>query len=126
MKKEASNSNPVAVMCLFALLTLLVNLLFCALYAALVTFSGLTDAYVSAVSTVICVITVFAAGFSTAHAARKRGLLWGAAAGLLSGLLVLLIGYFSDGDWVFGSQHIVRLAVTVVSGGVGGILGVNR
>lgn len=67
----------------------------------------------------------FAAGLTATLISRKRGLLTGAACGILLYLVLLLSGLVRDGG-VDGVYALIKAAVLTVCGAVGGILGVNR
>ena len=67
----------------------------------------------------------FFAGLAAARAAGQRGLLFGALCGLLLFLLILLAGFIRY-TGVSGGYAMVKLAVLLTAGGLGGVLGVNR
>lgn len=64
-------------------------------------------------------------GIVTAKLQRKRGLLFGALAGLLLFLLFLLAGLLSFQE-VLGAAAGTRVLVMVLCGAIGGLLVVNR
>ena len=64
------------------------------------------------------------AGLTAAAIAKQAGLLLGAACGLTLFLLILLAG-FARYAGVSGGNALLKLAVLVLAGGVGGVLGVN-
>lgn len=126
MKTENKHHNPVSTMCILISAGLLINMLITAVYAAIVTYGGTSMGPVIPISIAVNLLTAFSAGFFTAEAASKRGILWGTGAGLMFGLIILLSGYFLTDVWVFGKIHIIRLAACTASGGIGGILGIGR
>lgn len=63
-------------------------------------------------------------GFVAARISRERGLLFGAGSGLFLFLLTLAAGLFLSPAGEMG-LWLVKLAVTVVAGAVGGLLAVN-
>ena len=63
-------------------------------------------------------------GFVAARVSRERGLLFGAGSGLFLFLLTLTAGLFLSPAGEM-SLWLVKLAVTVVAGAVGGLLAVN-
>ncbi len=70
-------------------------------------------------------VGAFVAGFIAAAMAKQRGLLCGALCGLVLFLLILLAG-FTRYAGIDGGITAIKLAVLVIAGSVGGILGVNR
>ncbi len=69
-------------------------------------------------------VGAFVAGLVSAAMAKRNGLLMGAACGLGLFVLILLAG-FARYAGVSGGHAMLKLAVLVLTGGVGGILGVN-
>ncbi len=66
----------------------------------------------------------FVAGLVAAALAKQQGLLVGVTCGLVLFLLILVAG-FARFAGVDGSQTAIKLAVLVLAGGIGGVLGVN-
>lgn len=64
----------------------------------------------------------FVGAFICASMAKRRGLFFGAAVGLAMFAAVSLIGLVCNGG-IFGTQTVVRLAVMLTAGCVGGYLG---
>ena len=69
-------------------------------------------------------IGAFLAGLTAAAVSGQRGLLFGAVCGLLLWLLILLAGVARYAG-VSGGNTLIKLAVLVLAGSVGGVLGVN-
>lgn len=69
-------------------------------------------------------IGAFLAGLTAAAVAGQRGLLFGAVCGLLLWLLILLAGV-ARYTGVSGGNALIKLAALVLSGSIGGVLGVN-
>lgn len=63
-------------------------------------------------------------GFVGARIAKEKGLLFGAACGLLLFAIVLLAGFAVLKD-IRGANILIKLAVMVICGAIGGIIGVN-
>lgn len=69
-------------------------------------------------------VGAFLAGLVAAAMAKQKGLLLGIACGLTLFLLILLAG-FARYAGVDGGNAAVKLAVLLLAGGIGGVLGVN-
>lgn len=70
-------------------------------------------------------IAAFAAGLTAALIARRHGLIIGAASGALLFLVILIAGFIRY-TGVDGGYALLKAAVLIVMGGLGGVLGVNR
>ena len=73
---------------------------------------------------VAAAVGAFLAGLTAAAIAKQKGLLLGAVCGLVLWLLILLAG-FTRYAGVSGGSTAIKLAALVLSGGIGGVLGVN-
>ena len=82
---------------------------------------GLLSPLVIAVS----VLSAFLAGFTAAKLSRRRGLLFGAAAGLLLFALFLLSGLAVSNKAADPAVPGIRLLVMLLSGAIGGLAAVS-
>ncbi len=104
-----------------AVLTLLVFLA----AAFVLSYTPLPESAIPYIAYIVQIIGAAVSGFIPAKRAGTRGILTGAASG---GLYILIIwlssSLFSDGI-SFGSHILTMIAISVISGAIGGILGVN-
>ncbi len=65
----------------------------------------------------------FVSGYLAARRIRERGMMVGALCGLIIFLLLMLAAFMSKFD--MGLMALIKLVIAVVSGAIGGIIGVN-
>ena len=106
--------------CVGAVCCLLVLLLLAAVLAA----TDVPKAAITPLAVVAAAVGAFIGGIVAARMAREKGLLLGAACGLVLFLLVLIAGFAVLKD-IRGSYAVIKLLVLIACGSVGGILGVN-
>ena len=94
------------------------------LMAALVRTEDVPRAAVLPLAIAAAAAGAFAGGLAAAAAAGQRGLAVGALCGLVLYLLILLAGFIRYSG-VSGGTAVLKLAVLIVAGGLGGVLGVN-
>ena len=94
------------------------------LMAALVRTVDVPRAAVLPLAIAAAAAGAFAGGLAAAAAAGQRGLAVGALCGLVLYLLILLAGFIRYSG-VSGGTAVFKLAVLIVAGGLGGVLGVN-
>ena len=92
--------------------------------AAVMASTGIPTGAVTPIALAVMSLSALIGGFVTARLARERGLLWGAACGLLMFLIVALAGLGVE-HTVQGISLFLKLALTVACGALGGVLGVN-
>lgn len=73
----------------------------------------------------LSVLGAFTAGFVTAKVSHKRGLAYGAISGLLLFILYLVSGLAASNEPVSFTAGM-RMIVMILSGAIGGLLGVNK
>lgn len=67
----------------------------------------------------------FVGGYFSARIKKSMGMAVGALSGLLMFVVLLLIGLLFSGD-SFGLISLLRMILMIVSGAIGGVLGVNK
>lgn len=95
-------------------------------YAILLTYTGMSENNIGLVVTITSIISVIVAGFDAARVQIRRGWLWGLAAGMFYGiLLIVLMMTFQGGAISFG-RSISLILLSLAGGGIGGVLGINN
>lgn len=97
---------------------------FCLVLGIAQLFFDIPDVILSYASCAVLGIACYAAGYSSTQIKRSMGLVQG----LLCGLSVFLISLASGivfGQFIFSDMTLIKAAVCLISGGIGGIKGVN-
>ena len=95
-------------------------------FGILLTYTDVSEERLPLVSLVCTAISTAAAGYDWAACMRKRGILWGLAAGAVYTILLYLITSLASGTFTLALSAVMTLLVAFAGGAVGGILGVNR
>ncbi len=103
---------------------LLLTALCMVLFAAILAAYDVSDFLVTVFSLTALVLGAIAAGFTASKLYGKNGLLIGVAAGVILFALILLVSLAINPQGVT-MQTLIKLVVTVLCAGLGGILGVN-
>ncbi len=90
----------------------------------LVHWTRLSDKVLPIVTLLIGLLSSAIAGYGAAARARQRGLVHGALAGLLYGLLLVIGGVFFLPTPVGALDMIWKLATLLLAGAIGGVFGV--
>ena len=93
--------------------------------ALALTYSTLTEEMVPTIMLVAVAVSVIVAGFDAAKGADKRGWMWGMAAGLLYALILICIETWVSSKFTVDAKTMTSVALSVVGGGFGGIMGIN-
>ena len=105
-----------AVVCMIILL--LISFIF-------VKMQSVPEAAITPVAIVIVCIGAFVGGYFSARIKKNMGMAVGAITAMLMFVILLLIGTACFGDNL-GIVSLLRMAVMLISGAIGGILGVNK
>ena len=92
--------------------------------AAVMAAKDIPKAAVTPMAVVAAAAGAFVGGLVCARIAKMRGLLFGAACGLVLYLIVMIAGFALLRE-IRGGYAVVKLAVMLGCGAVGGVLGVN-
>jgi putative membrane protein, TIGR04086 family len=96
------------------------------IYALLITYTDISEDYISPLSLIVTSLSCLASGFAAAKSAKSRGLLWGVLAGGLYMLIMFTLGYTTIPTYQLNQKFVISLALALGGGGLGGIFGVNR
>lgn len=95
-------------------------------FGILLTYTSLSEESLPMVSLICTAISAAAAGYDWAACRKKKGLIWGALAGVVYAVLLYLITSLAADSFSLALSGIMTLAVAAAAGAIGGILGVNR
>lgn len=93
-------------------------------FAFIITKIDATDKVISMMSGVALCVGAYVGGFVSAKKRRKNGLFMGVLCGLFMFLIILIVGSFFL-KTVFGLSPTLKFIMTLICGGIGGIVGVN-
>ncbi len=125
---NASGQKTTLVMVRAIIVGAVVGALICALMLAVcslafVSAENIPHDFLPAFLLAVTIVSSFFAGFVTAKIAKQKGLLCGAAAGILLFLLFLISNVAMSQNG--GGEIFMRLLLMVLSGGIGGLVAVN-
>lgn len=106
---------------LVGLATSLVMLL---IFSIVMTVKDVPQGVVPTLTAVSVALGSFVGGFAGARLHRKSGLAFGAVIGVCMYLLLMIVGVIMQSGGL-GASVLVKLVVSLASGGIGGIIGVN-
>ena len=95
-------------------------------FGILLTYTSLSEEVLPVVSLGCTALSAAAAGYDWAACMKKKGIFWGALAGVVYAVLLYLITSLAGDSFKLELSGIMTLIVAVAAGAVGGILGVNR
>jgi putative membrane protein (TIGR04086 family) len=94
-------------------------------YAILITYTNLSDKNINFITTSTTILAITLAGFDTAKSCENSGWLWGILSGIIYALILIGLGSCVSQKILFSTQTLMLLLLSIASGGVGGIIGIN-
>lgn len=120
--KEKNIFNSLAIGTIFAyFITLLVFII----YSLLITYTDVTEKYMQTIIMVTTVISVLVSGFLSTKNIKSKGLLIGILSGVIYFIILLIVAFCILPTIEFNSKLLTLLILSICSGGIGGIIGIN-
>lgn len=69
--------------------------------------------------------SILIGSFSVMKRVKQRGLIYGMALGIIYMLIIFVASSFISMDFSFGMETIIMMILGIISGAIGGIIGVN-
>lgn len=95
-------------------------------YALLLTYTDISEQYISLIALICAAASSASAGFITARKMESGGLIWGIICGIIYAVLLFAINTLAGAEGSGIISKITMLLCSACSGGIGGILGINR
>jgi putative membrane protein, TIGR04086 family/integral membrane protein, TIGR04097 family len=122
---ESANVPKAAMMMLTGtLVSLATSMIMLLVFALVMTVKNVPQGVVPTLTAASIAIGSFAGGFTGARMHRKSGLFVGVVIGLCMYVLLMLAGLAFRSKGV-DTTTLIKLVVSVISGGIGGVIGVN-
>lgn len=95
------------------------------IYGALLTYTNMTEENLQMVVMITTVFSVLISGFISARGVSSKGLLFGMLAGAIYAIIMIMIGFCVLPVINFNLKLLMIFILSICSGGVGGIVGIN-
>ncbi len=95
------------------------------LTALVATFNALSDPIIAVIVNIVTAFGVSFCGFISGRHFQSKGLVFGALCGLIYAVILWLLGIMISRNVNFGASALTALAIGIICGAVGGIVGIN-
>ena len=106
-------------------IAILMGIVLCTLAATLVYFTGLKETILNPLAKAVLVISVFTGGCIVSKAYGNKGLVRGISLGIMFFILMLITTLIASPAHIYLKGFLYTLTACIVSGGLGGILGIG-
>ncbi|MBA1336771.1 MAG: hypothetical protein HPY66_3207 [Firmicutes bacterium] len=93
--------------------------------ALLVTFTSLSENVVPTITQVVVIIGIAITGAYSAMKSGSKGWLYGIISGILYIIVLIAISWIAIDGFAFDKYVLAKLALGIVAGAIGGMIGIN-
>lgn len=105
--------------------SLIITVLVMLIIAAIVTFTSVSESVMPLLTSIIMILSIAFSGLLAASKFKKRGLMHGLITGAIYIFFILFLSWVLVKDFSMDKYVIIKGAFGVISGGIGGMIGVN-
>jgi len=107
------------------LISYLITLPVFLLFALILTYTDFPERMILPAVVITTIISILVAGSTVTRNARRKGWLHGALTGLLYMVILYVAGSLAFGDFSINRYGITMVCIGILTGAIGGILGIN-
>lgn len=94
-------------------------------YGILLTYTDITEEKIQIVVMITTVISVLIGGIIASRGVNSKGLIFGMLVGVIYSIIMIMIGFCILPTLKITSKMIMIFILSISSGGIGGIIGIN-
>ena len=107
-------------------ISMIVSLILLMIFAALLTYTKINENAMPTVIIIVTTLSILIGSQITTSKIRKNGIFNGALVGIMYMLFLYLISSIVTKNFALNSYSIIMISTSIIIGGIGGIIGVNR
>ncbi len=108
-----------------AITAILITLIFLTIFSIILTYTNTQEKTIPTVTIIITGISILVGGVLSTSSVKKNGMITGALVGLIYIITIYLISSILTKNFSFNISSIVMIFVSIFTGALGGIIGVN-
>lgn len=106
--------------------SVMVTIIILLIYSCLLTYTTINENTMPVVVVVVTALSILIGSFISSMNIKKNGIANGALVGLIYILIIYFISSITSGNFGFTIASIIMMLASILSGAIGGIIGVNR
>lgn len=121
-----NNSNGIVIILKGSLISIIATIVLLIIFAAVLTYSNINENSMPTVIIVVTALCILVGSQITTSKIKRNGIVNGALVGAIYILALYLISSIISKDFSLNIYSIIMMATSVLIGGIGGIIGVNK
>ena len=126
VKVSENNTNSIVRIIKGSAISIVMTLILLMIFAALLTYTNVNENTMPTVIIIITALSILIGSEISTSKIKKNGILNGALVGIIYIMFLYLISSIITGNFSLNNYAIIMMATSVIIGGIGGIIGVNR
>lgn len=126
VKVNENNSNSIVRILKGSVISIVATMIFLGLFAVLLTYTNINENTMPTVIIIVTALSILIGSEISTSKIKKNGIFNGALVGAIYILMLYIISSTITGNFGLNNYSIIMIATSVLIGGIGGIIGVNR
>ena len=126
VKVNENNSNSIVRILKGSIISIVATMIFLMIFAVLLTYTNINENTMPTVIIIATALSILIGSEISTSKIKKNGILNGALVGIIYILMLYIISSTITGNFGLNNYSIIMMATSVLIGGIGGIIGVNR
>lgn len=123
---KENNSNGIVIILKGSLISIIATIVLLMIFAAVLTYSNINESSMPTVIIVVTALCILVGSQITTSKIKRNGIVNGALVGAIYILALYLISSIISKDFSLNFYSIIMMATSILIGGIGGIIGVNK
>lgn len=123
---KENNSNGIVIILKGSLISIIATIVLLMIFATVLTYSNINENSMPTVIIVVTALCILIGSQITTSKIKRNGIVNGALVGAIYILALYLISSIISKDFSLNIYSIIMMATSILIGGIGGIIGVNK
>ncbi len=123
---KENNSNGIVIILKGSLISIIATIVLLMIFATVLTYSNINENSMPTVIIVVTALCILVGSQITTSKIKRNGIVNGALVGAIYILALYLISSIISKDFSLNIYSIIMMATSILIGGIGGIIGVNK
>jgi putative membrane protein (TIGR04086 family) len=123
---KENNSNGIVIILKGTLISIIATIVLLMIFAVVLTYSNINENSMPTVIIVVTALCILVGSQITTSKIKRNGIVNGALVGAIYILALYLISSIISKDFSLNIYSIIMMATSILIGGIGGIIGVNK
>ena len=123
---KVNNSNGIVIILKGTLISIIATIVLLMIFATVLTYSNINENSMPTVIIVVTALCILVGSQITTSKIKRNGIVNGALVGAIYILALYLISSIISKDFSLNIYSIIMMATSILIGGIGGIIGVNK